>query len=208
MRKIDVKQRSPNPNGYFGELVPTINVKWYPWPDDIERKFRDVTARGRLICQHCRCPKSGHGDLDHPFKGGGLYHVHEFGDDVAFWRWWDRLDHDTARDYPNGEFCIAEEITRETGWELAQEDADYVWENTPYTPKIESSGRSGGHLIVKGLPEVEHWDAIDLARWARYVRWVKGIVDTLDEQWLWHLHVNVWEAQLDHAFRFYRRFAA
>ena len=34
---------------------------------------------------------------------------------------------------------------------------------------VESDGRMGGHLVVRGLPPVESWDAILVMRWWRFV---------------------------------------
>lgn len=39
-----------------------------------------------------------------------------------------------------------------------------------YIPRVYSAGRSGGWLIVQGLPPVEDWDAIMLMRWARFAK--------------------------------------
>lgn len=43
-----------------------------------------------------------------------------------------------------------------------------------------SVGRSGGHLIVDGLPDVETWDAIAVSRWHAFARKVEDIrADTM-----------------------------
>lgn len=176
MKKSDVRRSYHQ--GSRGE--PMVNVKWSPYWRDIVRKFNGTKAVGRL----------------------GEYTVHEFGDDAEFWAWAEDLyenHEDEAFHYPAcrhermGAFLIADEIAREVGWELAQELADEVWEKTRYSPKVYSAGRSGGWLVVTGLPDVEAWDAIDLARWACFQKEIEATVDDLDYQFIWHLHVNVYE---------------
>jgi hypothetical protein len=84
------------------------------------------------------------------------------------------------------------EAACESGWESASCDLDNVW--GPHNGlKVESRGRSGGHLIVIGLPEIEEWDAIALGRWARYVRWQKLNVDNVPYEMACLAYLNVWE---------------
>jgi len=154
----------------YGVWRPAINVKHQFWLDDIVAKFRGVTAVGKH----------------------GTYHVHEFGDDEAFWDWLEYVDLNVrdAWEYPNGLLYRAEEIARECGWEDAKELAREVWGDRV---QVYSEGRSGGWLVVEGLGEVEEWDAIDVSRWARFQRGVGWIVDSLDDQFAWHAYVNVYE---------------
>lgn len=159
MRKADIELRRTN-NGY-GDPVPTIKVKWYPFWPNIVKRFR--------------------GSPDH-----------EFGDDADFWEWAERQeDADGAWDYPNGPFCIAMECSREDGWEQAQSDLEDIF--SEYQIKVWSDGRSGGWLIVEGLPDVESWDAIMVARWAKACRFVKDVLDDRDYNLVWHLHANIFE---------------
>jgi hypothetical protein len=41
-------------------------------------------------------------------------------------------------------------------------------------PRVYSAGRSGGWLIVQGLAPVEDWDAVMVARWAKFEKSVKA----------------------------------
>lgn len=79
----------------------------------------------------------------------------------------------------------------EIGWERAQEDAEQIF--TDYAVKIESQGRSGGHLVVRGLPDVEEWDAVLVQKWARFARYVRSEVNEIPyvmaDLWL----ANTWE---------------
>jgi len=171
MKKADIVQRSANDNCWT-HGVPAINVKWYPYLPDIERKFRGT----------------GTHEMDSP----------------EFWAWFDRLDQDAAGGYPHGEFCIAEEIARETGWEDAKDLAAEMFSGI----HVYSSGRSGGWLVVHGLEDVESWDAIAVTRWAKFQRGVLEILDDMDYRFLWNLAVNVFEARQESAYEFYRRLSA
>jgi len=175
MKKADIIQRSANPNCWtYG--VPALNVKWSPYLPEIIKKFRGTTAKGRH----------------------GAYTVHEFGDDELFWAWVERIDDDrldAGWEYPNGPFTRAEEIVREIGWGDAKELALEIFGERA---QVWSSGRSGGWLIVEGLPPVEEWDAIAVGQWAKFAGHVKALLDDLDYQFIWHLHVNVYENEPDY----------
>jgi hypothetical protein len=43
--------------------------------------------------------------------------------------------------------------------------------------KIYSEGRSGGWLVVEGLPDVETWNAVRVAKWAKFAKAVRADVD-------------------------------
>lgn len=45
-----------------------------------------------------------------------------------------------------------------------------------HTVRIVCEGRSGGWLVVDGLPEVEEWDAVDLAYWRSFENDVRASV--------------------------------
>jgi len=201
MKKADVELRYDRGNYY-----PTINVRHHFYVPDIIRKFADVTAESKHLC--ATCGESGHfhrghtgGKRDHRFVSGGTHHVHEFGDDTAFWGWLDSMDDRTdSWDYPNGALQVADSIAREIGWEDAHEAAYEVWGSK--TVQIYGDGRSGGWLVVRGLGEVEDWDAIELARWTRFTNLIKDILDGLDYSFAWHAKVNVhdnWLEQLQEA---------
>lgn len=72
-------------------------------------------------------------------------------------------------------------------WESATQGFWEYWQDTSdpatmpyfadYRVKVYGEGRSGGHLVVHGLPEVESWDAIMLSKWAKFEREVREDVD-------------------------------
>lgn len=86
--------------------------------------------------------------------------------------------------------CGQAKFACEQGWEDAKELANDIF---PQVVKVWSDSRSGGWLVVDGLPDVDDWDAIQLGYWAKFVKGVQAILDDLDYQFIWHLNVNVWE---------------
>jgi hypothetical protein len=152
---------------------PAVNVKHHLWIPDLVRKY----------------------------KGQGN---HEFSDDAGFWAWveerYEAQDHDNELDGPD-------EWARESCWELAQETADEVWDHLPWRygdkrethpVKVWSEGRSGGWCVVEGLPDIDEWDAVALAKWAKFEKIVKQIAhEEYPYQYVWNLEVNVWERVRD-----------
>lgn len=79
----------------------------------------------------------------------------------------------------------AAEHALEFAWESAVER---FWEEIPgvveeifdnYSVSSSSAGRSGGWLIVEGLPPVRDWDAVLLAKWRKLARIVDSEVGYL-----------------------------
>lgn len=182
MKKADVEISYHQ--GHSG--CPMLNVKHHLWVPDLIRQFKD--------------------------QGN-----HEFSDDAGFWAWLEeRYDESDWESMDS-----ADEWAREDCWELAQEAASEIWpatkpvrryrkvngkfvknergdfvQDTIYEPavKVWSAGRQGGWLVVDGLPGVESWDAIELARWARFAKSVEQIRDeAYPYAFLWNLGANVYE---------------
>lgn len=77
-------------------------------------------------------------------------------------------------------FEYAWEWATADGWEYAATDLENVYGTDRWPPvTIEQQGRSGGWLVVRGLPDVEEWDAVLLAKWARFVKYVRQTVDDI-----------------------------
>ena len=66
---------------------------------------------------------------------------------------------------PRAETCLqyAGETLAEMFWDDAEDIARDIFGDESL--KVYSEGRSGGWLIVKGLPDIEYWDAIMLGKW-------------------------------------------
>lgn len=190
MKKSDVIIRSKNPNGWYGEGVPAINVKNHLWLPELVRKYRETG--------------------------------HEFSGETEFWEWLEALDSESDYDTLNA----AEEWARESCWELATEYAHEIWPQYstemvaekawfPEFPpgcqwrftgnkvprkkhhvQVYSDGRSGGWLVVHGLPDVETWDAIALGQWAKFNKLIRGLADEgYPYDFIWHAH-TIFENQV------------
>lgn len=79
------------------------------------------------------------------------------------------------------------------GFELAGTDLEDVFSD--YNLTIEQDGRSGGWLVVRGLPDVESWDAIMVAKWGKFAKWVEAIRVDTSYRFAWLLAANVWERE-------------
>jgi hypothetical protein len=85
----------------------------------------------------------------------------------------------------------------ESGREDIANDADLVYEDTPWSPKCSYDGRSGGHLVVDGLPDLDEWDAVLLGKWRRFERYVRAIVDDQGYRMADMAWANMYEAEQD-----------
>lgn len=63
--------------------------------------------------------------------------------------------------------------------------------------RVFQTGRSGGWLYVEGLPDVETWDAVQLAKWARFARVCEEIVDGIPFDGTVLLALNTYAAQCE-----------
>lgn len=69
-------------------------------------------------------------------------------------------------------------------WESQQE---YFWDEAVdiakdifgKNAKVLSLGRSGGHLIVEGIPDIESWDAVYLAKWRGFRQRILQLIEWL-----------------------------
>lgn len=121
-------------------------------------------------------------------------------DDIALEFDWDADELDRFRDWleehhdrdPDA-FSWAWEAACEEGWEMAQTDAHELFGPC----QVSSEGRCGGWLVVDGLKDIDSWDAIDIAQWGKYVRWVEAIRDDTSRRYVWLLAANIWEIEKD-----------
>lgn len=76
------------------------------------------------------------------------------------------------------------------GFERAEELAHEIF---GAQVNVYSEGRSGGWLTVHGLKEVESWNAIDLAKWGKFQKIVKELVNDVPYQAVDMMYYNVFE---------------
>jgi hypothetical protein len=106
---------------------------------------------------------------------------------------------------------VSEETLDAVFWQTCEHEFDYL---TAYATtdedaifpaaqygriSVEREGRSGGWAVVDGLPEIEEWDAILLARWRKFERVAKGIAASVPLNMLGSIYLNEWEWQRDEA---------
>lgn len=58
---------------------------------------------------------------------------------------------------------------------------------------LEQEGRSGGWVAVHGLPDLEDWDAVLLARWRKFERIARSIADEIMAHVVESIYINAWE---------------
>lgn len=81
----------------------------------------------------------------------------------------------------------------EDGFEQLQEMADELWPD--YSPKVWPEGRSGGWAVVEGLPDVDSWDAVMLAKWRRFAKCARLVADGVPEQMMTTIYINNFEGE-------------
>lgn len=129
--------------------------------------------------------------------------------DIASEFGWDADELDRFRDWLDtetdnyGALDWAWEAACEDGWEMARDDAREMFGDGI---QVWGAGRCGGWLVVDGLKGyrsrydecndgIDSWDAIDVARWGKFVRWVEAIRDDTSHRFVWLIAANVWEAE-------------
>jgi hypothetical protein len=63
--------------------------------------------------------------------------------------------------------------------------------------QLSREGRQGGWIVVDGLPELEEWDAVRIARWRRFERIARQIADGIPFQMLASIYLNDFERWAD-----------
>jgi hypothetical protein len=60
---------------------------------------------------------------------------------------------------------------------------------------VEQDGRSGGWLVVTGLPDLEDWDAVQIAKWRKFERYAKSLAGDVMYQVVSSVYLNDFEWQ-------------
>jgi hypothetical protein len=73
---------------------------------------------------------------------------------------------------------FAFETAQERFWDEAQAIADKHLSRAGYMAvKVHAAGRSGGHLVVAGMPTVDTWDALTVSAWGRFVQEIEDNIE-------------------------------
>ncbi len=62
-----------------------------------------------------------------------------------------------------------------------------------YNIKLWQEGRSGGWLVVEGLPEIEDWDAIMLGKWHKFKKRARDAADGVPEEVIESVYYDCFE---------------
>jgi hypothetical protein len=77
----------------------------------------------------------------------------------------------------------------------AADDPDAIFAD--YGVTVEQDGRSGGWAVVVGLPPIDEWDAVLLAKWRKFERIARATADDVPYQMLCALLCNEFELWAD-----------
>lgn len=77
------------------------------------------------------------------------------------------------------------------GWATGTDGGDPIFPDDSVS--LEQDGRSGGWVVVLGLPDISEWDAVRLARWRRFERIARDIADGIMAGVLSSLYINEYE---------------
>jgi hypothetical protein len=80
-------------------------------------------------------------------------------------------------------------------WEVEHliDEGKRIFDDIDYSPEIFQSGRSGGWLEVRGLPDPEDWDKDLIDAWIEFERLCTLIVEDFPRTLLETVYANVWE---------------
>jgi hypothetical protein len=96
------------------------------------------------------------------------------------------------------QFACESEYEYLEGWATGTDGAeDPLFPDDNIT--LEVQGRSGGWIAVRGLPAIEDWDAVRLARWRRFERIARSIADGIPIQMLSLIEINAYESAREEA---------
>lgn len=126
----------------------------------------------------------GRVDSDKVFEDARLNGV----DDPRFEPWYrERLEDDSFAEHYFEFAC-------ESGWEWLQTDAEDTFGKGV---KVYSEGRSGGWAVVDGLPDFDSWDAVMLAKWARFAKSARITADAIPSDMAILAGINSFEVWKD-----------
>lgn len=109
--------------------------------------------------------------------------------------------------------CSEKQAEKAAGyaWEMAcrifWEDVEELAKELLGNVTAYSAGRSNGWLIVKGLPDIASWDAIQLAKWRKFEKTVLNDVEYLMswDQWTDNIEANKWHLDGSEYFNFFNQ---
>lgn len=107
------------------------------------------------------------------------------GPDPRFRAWADAIPNAVQQDFW--------ELACEDAWTAAETEAREIFGDSV---NVWQEGRSGGWLVVQGLPPVESWDAIMVSKWATFARRVELIREGVTWDFRNLLYYNVFTPEM------------
>ena len=101
--------------------------------------------------------------------------------------------HDWIEDYLEREdrdWATTFEMVCADGFEMLEDEAQDIFGSHV---KVYSEGRSGGWAVVHGLKDFDSWDAIDLAKWAKFTKFARAITDDVPRQMVHSIYLDAYE---------------
>jgi hypothetical protein len=74
---------------------------------------------------------------------------------------------------------------------MIQEEAREIFGNV----EVYQEGRSGGWIVVDGIPDIEDWDAVQLAKWRRFEKITRAYADDVMRSCVTSIYMNAYEWQ-------------
>jgi hypothetical protein len=129
-----------------------------------------------------------YGDLSDGFKAYAKYAPADGGDYPA------EFDEDWVR------ANVSDKYLDELFWdvcsfefEMVEQDAEEILGDV----KVSREGRSGGWAVVTGLPNLEDWDAVQLAKWRKFERYAKLVASDVPYQMVMNVYLNEYQWRID-----------
>ena len=88
-----------------------------------------------------------------------------------------------------------------SGWEMIEQDAEEIFGGGV---KVSAEGRQGGWAVVDGLPDLEQWDAVMVAKWAKFRRYARAEAENVPRAMVSIAYINAfepWAAEQDNPAR-------
>jgi hypothetical protein len=143
----------------------------------------DVQTRSGTPCVNVKV----YGDVSDGFKLAAKYAPADGGFDAGFTEDWIR-EH------------LSEETLDQWFWDTCSFEFEYLQDLAAEVLGIRErdvtqEGRSGGWAVVSGLPELEDWDAVQLAKWRKFEKRARSIAADIPYQLVQSIYLNAWEAE-------------
>jgi hypothetical protein len=96
---------------------------------------------------------------------------------------------------------VSEEALDALFWHTCEWETEYVEgfvaEILGPHATLERQGRSGGWLAIRGLDDLDEWDAVQLAKWRKFEKWTRDVADGIMASLVQTIYINDYEWSQD-----------